>query len=181
MKKNSSFKVALSPPWITFANQVKFTVGQDPNVRVGNLRSIGSNYLLLITVRSLSRARALATIIQNSVQFGNVKVTVLIKTCTGQTARPYSTTSLTASQIAQLYRIALSTNTLFSFVTTRSITPQVGSLSVFPVFKKKVVQFFNDDLTDLFNNYNNVAAFVFQAVLKNTINNIAINFSTAEK
>lgn len=180
MKKNSPFKVALSPPWITFENQVKFTVGQDPNVRVRNLKTVGSNFILPITVLTLSRARALATIIQNSVQLGNITVTVRIKTKAGKLAQPFDTTSLTASQIARLYRIAFSTNTLFDFVTTRSLIPG-DPASVFPVFKKRVVQFFNDDLSDLFSNFNNVAAFVFQAVLKNTINNIAINFSTTEK
>jgi hypothetical protein len=54
-----------------------------------------------------------------------------------------------------------------------------GNTFVYPVFKVRVVQFFNDDLSDFFSNYNNVAAFVFKDVLRNTISGTPIQFSTA--
>ncbi|SDY78238.1 hypothetical protein [Thermoactinomyces sp. DSM 45892] len=179
-KKSPSYQIALSPPWITFANLVQNTVGADPNVRVRNLRANGSNYILPIVVRNLGRARAIATLIQNNVQFGGTTVTIQIQTNNGQTVTPNSTIAITPQQIARLYRRAFSTNNLFSLVRVRSTTPPLGPVAVFPIFEPEIVQFPNDDLSDYYNNYNNVAAFAFQAVLLNTINNIPINFSTAE-
>jgi hypothetical protein len=85
---------------------------------------------------------------------------------------------LSPREIAKLYRIAFRTNLLFSFVAVRTI---FGHTFVYPVFKAKVVQFFNDDLSDFFSNYNKVAAFVFRDVLRNAINGTTIQFSTARK
>ncbi|WP_127532908.1 hypothetical protein [Paenibacillus kobensis] len=45
----------------------------------------------------------------------------------------------------------------------------------------RIVQFFDDNLSDLYGNYNNVAAFVFREVLRNRISRTSIQFSTAQK
>lgn len=180
VKKKQPVKIALSPPWYTFANEVLNTVGKDPNVQVDSLRQVSSSkYSLMIRVKGLQRARALATIIRNTATFGNITVTVIVKTTSGTIAKPYPTSTLTALQIAQLYRIAFRTNILFSFVTIRAFVPG-SARAVFPVFAKRVVQFYNDDLSDFYGNYNNVAAFSFRDVLKKSINNVTINFSTAK-
>ncbi|MFC5468952.1 hypothetical protein ACFPPD_09475 [Cohnella suwonensis] len=49
------------------------------------------------------------------------------------------------------------------------------------MFKVRVVQFFNDDLSDFYSNYNNVAASVFRDVLRNMVSGTVIQFSTEQK
>ncbi|WP_238933520.1 hypothetical protein [Brevibacillus choshinensis] len=88
------------------------------------------------------------------------------------------TRSLSPREIANLYRIAFRTNRLFNFAVVRS---SISFTAVFPVFKARVIQFFNDDLSDLFRNFNRVAAFVFRDVLRNRINRTPILFSTASQ
>jgi len=48
------------------------------------------------------------------------------------------------------------------------------------VFTKSVTQFYNEDLSDLYRNYNEVSAGVFREVLKEKINGIDIDPSTEE-
>jgi hypothetical protein len=85
---------------------------------------------------------------------------------------------LTPREIAALYQTAFRTNRLFNFAVVRA---SISFTAVYPVFKAQVIQFFNDDLSDLFNNFNQVAAFVFRDVLRNRINQTPILFSTARK
>lgn len=38
----------LSPPWITYFNELKNSIGADPTVTVGPLIPVGGNYIILV-------------------------------------------------------------------------------------------------------------------------------------
>ncbi|MGO4537848.1 hypothetical protein [Paenibacillus sp. 2TAB19] len=170
-------RISLSPPEATFWSEIKYSVGKDRLVTVEPMVQLpDGSFQITLKVCGLSKAKALATLLLSTKSFGNTRVAVRVKSG-GKIVSPI-TTGLTPAKIVALYRIAFRTNELFSFVVAR--TP-FGNTFVYPVFKVRVVQFFNDDLSDFYSNYNNVAAFVFRNVLRNVINGTAIQFSTAQK
>lgn len=171
-------RISLSPPEVTYFNEIKFSVGKDPLVRVDPLIELpGGIFVVTLRVRGLRKAQALATLLVLKKTIGNIQVQVRVRTSSGALVKPIQRT-LSPREIAELYRAAFQTNLLFKFAATRTI---FGTTFVYPVFKVRVVQFFNDDLSDFYSNYNNVAAFVFRDVLRNRINNTTIQFSTARK
>ncbi|SFS89673.1 hypothetical protein [Marininema halotolerans] len=173
-----SARIQLSPPQVTYRNELAATVGQDPNVRVGELEQKGEILLITIRVKGFQKAQALATLLNLEKQFGNIVIQIRVVTAKGQRVSPI-TRKLNTADISLLYNLGLLTNTLFRFATFKKVDP--GGLEVvFPVFNASVVQFFNDDLSDLYGNFNGVAAFVFRDVMRNTIQETLINFSTMQ-
>lgn len=171
-------RVSLAPPEITYFNEIKHSVGVDPLVSVGPLRQVsGSGFSVTLTVKGLRKAKALATLLILNKTLDNLRIRVRVRTSEGQSVSPI-TGSLTPLQLAKLYRTAFRSNKLFCFVSTRAI---FAKIYVYPVFKLRIVQFPNDDLSDFYLNYNNVAAFVFRDVLRNSISRTSIQFSTALK
>lgn len=171
-------QIRLSPPEATYFNEIKFSIGNDPLVRVDPLRELpGGEFRINLHVRGKQKARALATLLVRTKQIGNLRILVMVKTTEGKVVQLISR-NLSPREIATLYRVALRTNLLFNVVVVRA---SLSFTAVYPVFKAQVIQFFNDDLSDLFNNFNRVAAFVFRDVLRNTINRTPIQFSTARK
>lgn len=169
----------LSPPQFTYYNELKYSVGNDPAVTVTNIIELPLNagYLVPILVRNRKKAQALATILIAQKEIGNINVyTAVIND--GQVVDPIEGT-LTAKEIQELFETALDSNRYFKFAVVEPFTP--GTFSVFPVFLKSVIQFYNDDLSDLYKNFNEVAANVFRDILKEDINGTSINPSTAEK
>jgi hypothetical protein len=168
----------LSPPQFTYFNEVKFSVGNDPLVRVDPLREVSEGvFEITLHVRGFQKAKALATLLVLNKTIGSIRIRVIVRTTQGTVVEPIRR-ALTPQEIARLFTIAFRTNRLFDFAATRMI---FGRTHVFPVFKVRIIQFFNDDLSDFFRNFNNVAAFVFRDVLRNTISGTPIDFSTAQK
>lgn len=171
-------QIRISPPEFTYFNEIKFSIGNDPLVQVEPLRQLsGGDFLITIRVQGMQKARALATLIIATKQIGNLLIQVRVVTSEGNRVQPI-TRALTPREIAALYQTAFRTNRLFNFAVVRA---SISFTAVYPVFKAQVIQFFNDDLSDLFNNFNQVAAFVFRDVLRNRINETPILFSTARK
>ena len=46
----------LSPPWITYFNELKNSIGADPTVTVGPLIPVGGNYIILVHALSDEKA-----------------------------------------------------------------------------------------------------------------------------
>ncbi|WP_409342512.1 hypothetical protein [Paenibacillus sp. MBLB4367] len=170
-------RVQLSPPQNIYFSKVLFSVGNDLHVQVDPLRQLADgSFLITVHVKGTQKARALATLLVLRKQIGGIIIRVQVRNQSGKLVCPIKR-SLTPAEIAALYQIAFRTNRLFVFAAVRRL-PFTG---VFPVFKAKVVQFFADNLADLFRNLNEVAAFVFRDVLKQTIGQTPIQFSTAQK
>jgi hypothetical protein len=170
---------AIPPPQNTLWAKVKYTVGVTPGVEVGDLidKTGGIFYVVPIKVNDTSQAVAVASIMKLSQTIGRITVTVQVTDGQGQAANPVTPTS--PEQLADLVRKALSTNPLFKDVVVKAagIGPRKR---VFPVFSKSVIQFPNDDLSDLYGNFNGVAAAVFQDVLVTEAGGYSLAASTAE-
>jgi len=169
-------RIQLSPPQNIYFNKILFSVGNDPLVRVDPLIQISNDFIITIRVNGDQKARALATLLVLSRQIGSIRILVKVRNAQGKLIEP-NQRILTPCEVAKLYNLAFKSNRLFKFAVSR----RLPFIAVFPVFKAKVVQFFADNLADLFRNINDVAAFVFRDVLKQRIGNTAIAFSTAEK
>ncbi|MCR2807353.1 hypothetical protein [Paenibacillus soyae] len=171
-------RAGLSPPAATYYNEIRSAIGRDNMVQVGPLvETPGGDFVVTLTVRGEIKAQALATLLVRRRMFGDARLTVRVRTAGGQLVTPITRT-LTPQQIAELYRKAFATNERFSFVRVRRI---FGTTFVYPVFRAQVVQFFNDDLSDYYGNYNSVAAFTFRSVLRRRISGTTIQFSTVRR
>ncbi|WP_433772029.1 hypothetical protein [Bacillus wiedmannii] len=166
----------LSPPWITYFNELINSVGADPTVTVGPLIPVGGNFIILVHALSNEKAIALATLLKSYVQFGNVSVTVIVTNNENEIVNPIPC-PLDAFEIAHLFLVALENNPYFEQVVVQPQFPG-GSNVVFPVFKAEVIQFFNDDISNLCQTFTGVAANVFRDVMEDGVCDIQILFST---
>jgi hypothetical protein len=167
----------LSPPWYTFWNKVNSALGNDPDISVGQLDTSSNPYVIKVTVSDQNKANALATIVQRNQVFGNVGVQVQIL-YQGQQAVPIAIGS--AQQLAKVVQTALGGNGWFVEVQSRGLTPGSKQEVVFPIFQKAVIQFFNDDLSDYYSNFNGVVDSVFANVLSGAVAGIPVYNSTAK-
>ena len=173
MKQNNMAR--LSPPWHTYFSFIKESIGSDPWVKVLDMAEIsGAQYIITIQARSREKARALATILALRKTFGNIIVDLEILH-NGEAVSPYEP-PLTINDLVGVFNQALGTNRYFNSVKPGGFVTTL----IFPIFKKEVIQFFNDDISDFYNNFNGVAADVFAEVLRPDIYGTSINPSTAQ-
>lgn len=168
----------LSPPWYTLWNEIKSTIGKDSSVKVSDLDVRQYPYQINITTDHHKKGRALATIIKLVHEFENVQVRIHIQNSNGNPHEPFPVTN--SNELASVIRTALHGNPLFKNVYRGPTSVLFASRNVFPVFKKTVIQFYNDDLSDYYKNYNKVASHVFAIVLKEEINGLNIYCSTED-
>ena len=165
----------LSPPWNTYYNFIRESIGSDPCVKVSDMTEVsGAQYIVQIQAHTKEKARALATILALRKTFGKVIVDIEILH-NGRGVSPYEP-PLTTVDLVRVFNQALDTNAYFKNVRPGGF----GITSVFPIFKKEVIQFFNDNLSDFYQNFNGVAANVFAEVLRPDIYGTNINPSTAQ-
>ncbi|WP_442598588.1 hypothetical protein [Neobacillus sp. D3-1R] len=167
----------LSPPWYTLWNEIKNTIGKDPSIHIENLDVSQNPYQINIVVDDDKKGSALTTIIADTHQMGNISV--LVQVINNQGVSYQGKTVHSPIELSDIVTAGLSGNPLFVKSIVQRVSPDPNApTNVFPVFTKSVVQFFNDDLTDLYHNYNNVTAIVFSDILKSTVNGMTLDCST---
>jgi len=174
---NEDNLVKMSPPWHTFHNFLKHSIGRDHCVDVLEMEEISDiRFLIQIEVKNRDKALALATILEPCKNFGNIDVYVEVLHC-GKIVKPSCKHQDVCSVIETIEK-ALDTNYYFKKVEHVDF---FGTPIIFPTFKKEVIQFFNDDLSDFYQNFNGVAAHVFREVLRFEVDGIHIRPSTARE
>ena len=134
-------RLKLSPPWITYYNEVEAMFSEDPEVHV--IYDEESNILKLY-VSNHVKADALAQIMPNEKVFGNVtlKITVIPSNTSAENS--------VSCEYDSLYEAAFQNNHALSFV--KKIEGIFAYNATYVVFKNKVVQYFNDNLADVYGN-----------------------------
>ena len=140
IKKGKNTKMAkefkLSPPWITFYREIEALFAQDPDVHVNWNEE---TYTVQVLVTGNDKADAIAQLLPEAKVFGNVKVTVSVRTAL-----------LKETSKIDLIKTAFEGNAAFAFEQT--VDGVFTNPIHYVVFKKEVVQFFNDALNDIYGN-----------------------------
>lgn len=158
--------LALSPPWWLLQAETAATIGRDKGVHVEGLveEPINSgHYILNIKVTADAsdhekKTKALSTLLSRTHHFGNVTVLEQVLNSKNKVVPPG--TFPTQPEEAQ----ALISEALFDNPYYLGIAPGL-TVSFFLVFAPYVVQYFGDNLTDAFKNFNKVAADAFAEIL----------------
>lgn len=125
--------VKLSSPWAQYYEKVKAMFGDDPEIKIVFDEE---NYILKLFVDNTDKADAIQFLLPPQVVFGNVVLEV-------QVIPPKKEDM----NILDIFDVAFKGNPALDF-TNRATTSGGGQFN-YVVFKKEVVQFFNDSLADI--------------------------------
>lgn len=150
-------KLRLSPPWYKFVNEVSLLFKEDEEVHIIYDEE---NYDLKLYVDNENKAAALAELLPEKKEFGNVTLTIEVVPCNAA----HKLTKVVNPEL--LYETAFNGNPVLSFI--HRVSGIFVNDIVYVVFKNKVVQYFNDDLGDVYGQcstlYQEIAKDLFPAV-----------------
>ena len=150
----TEMRLKLAPPWVTFVNEVKALFEEDPQVRV----TYDNDFVeLKLYVEDAKKAEAIQKLLPDTKWFGGVDLTIsVISANVGN----YDFSKYT---FGQLFDEAFKGNPAYSF--SKDIDSIFSNVLTYVVFSNKVVQFFNDNLNDIYGNmstlYQEIASDVF--------------------
>lgn len=146
----------LSTPWVTQYRKLEAMFGEDPDIILEYVAGDGEDPSVKMLVNGQDKADAIAQILPESYDFGNVKMNVTIIPANKKESNE------------ALFRAAFEGNPAFSYAVTAEgiFTNPV----TYVVFRNKVVQFWNDDLGDVNGNettlYEEIAPVVFDPAIE---------------
>lgn len=142
-------KIKLAPPWIEYVNKLTALFAKDPSIKI--VYDNGENEVKLY-VDGQAKADALTQLLPATKEFGNVvlKITVV--------------PANKLKSVIDLYRAAFDGND--AFVESWTAQGVFTNPITYIIFKKEVVQFYNDNLGDAHGNmstlYQDIAKDIFE-------------------
>ena len=147
-------RLKLAPPWITYVNYTKMLFANDPDIEV---EYDNDNVAMTLRVLNPDKAAAVSQSMPDYVDFGNVQLTIDIDA-------PNSISNIIFPNAAELMNHLFYGNSAFSF--TRTVNVFMSNPIIYVVFKNCVVQFFNDNLNDLYGNISTLYEDIAREVLR---------------
>ncbi len=137
-------KLKLSPPWDTYYQELNAMFKNDPTVHVVMDDDACE---VKLYVDSGDKAEALQVLLPESVKFGNVTLKVTVVPANAPSQARYVCNTDSDQYIENMFRAAFEGNpALYDVVTVRGV---FGFSACYVIFKKEVVQYFNDNLSDI--------------------------------
>ena len=149
-------KFKLSPPWITYFNEIKALFEPDPDIRI---EYDNENYTIRMYVDCDSKAYVLNKLIPDVRTYGNVTVKTIIVPPNDSFM---SIDTQTPLKKKEMFEMAFSRNPVFSFV--YDVDTIFSNSIYYVVFKNKVVQFFNDNLGDIYGNMSTLYQYIAEDI-----------------
>ena len=151
-----NIRMKLSPPWCTYINELTVLFGEDPEI---NIKYDNFERKVRLFVSNQEKAEALCTLLPMCKYYGNIDLMIDVIPPNGEKCYIGS-----CKDIKSVYEAAFKGNPVFSFV--YEVQGIFSNNIVYVVFKNKVVQFFNDNLNDIYGNistlYQEIARDVFE-------------------
>lgn len=157
--KEVSKNIKLSPPWVTYCRQIEAMFGEDPDVIV---ESNEEERTITLMVKGNEKASAIESLLPNKKDFGNESVSIFVIPMDSKDWLPID-----------VYRKAFEGNQAVSFIT--SVEDVFTNPIYYIVFKKEVVQFYNDNMADI----HGLTSTLYQDIAKEIFENKkGVNFCT---
>ncbi|WP_458459250.1 hypothetical protein [Pseudobutyrivibrio sp.] len=158
----------LEAPWYTYQKKVAALFAEDNDIKVNGIYDLdndidGANYGFDIEVRKHDKFIALDRAMKKRIEFGNVKLKITL----------YDEENNGIDDTLNVFSLIFSGNPIMKDVKT--IIDNVGVHHNYVRFAPKVVQFFNDDLSDYNGNWSGLAA----DICKEVFNQVDTYFCTA--
>lgn len=128
-------KLRLSPPWSIFYDEIRTLFAPDPEV---NVVMDEANYTVSVFVNNPRKSAAIAKILEQEKKFGRVTLKVQVP--------PPNDSSEDFEDEVEVYEAAFENNPRLSYIQPKRC---IFDTSFFVVFKNEVVQYFNDDISDI--------------------------------
>lgn len=127
----------LSPPWITFVHELDALFGPDPEIEIVYENT---EPRVKLYVESTSKAEALTKLLPVEKEFGNVVLKIEVIPANEDKDTP-----------VDLIRRAFEDNPVLEQIA--SVSNPYGTIN-YAIFKREVVQFYNDQMDDAYGNKN---------------------------
>lgn len=156
-------EVGISSPWMTYYKKLVALFGDDPELEV-SWKEEGAEKSVIIASTNTFKIMALEKLLDPKITFGNITLTVkcLVKDGSEDSA-------------SAIFRTAFAGNPHISEVIDQKTMGCIEQ--TFVLFKPEVIQFFNDDITDYYGNWNGLAEDLMRDVIKQEFVNVNIGTS----
>lgn len=147
---NTNKKVGISAPWVLLYKKIRAMFDQDTELEITELQQLigTANYAFSIGSRNTAKLKAIEKILKSEYVIGNIKLFINFEYQENGDSNVITDIDI---------QTAFAGNPILSDVKkTDDIVIRDGM--VFVLFEPEVVQFFNDDLSDYYGNYNGLAA-----------------------
>jgi hypothetical protein len=144
--------IRMAPPWIQYVNELKALFGRDPEI---SIQYDNDEYAVTLLVKNQTKADALTLLLPEEKVFGNVSLKVKVVPANMKMTED------------ELMRAAFNGNPALHDIVKRQATMQTPPFT-YVIFKKEVVQYFNDELGDAHGNrstlYQDIAKDLFSGI-----------------
>lgn len=152
----SVIRLKLSPPWVTYVNELMALFTNDPQIRI---EYVNEELTVKLYVDNVNKAAALTTLLPTEIPYGNVVLHVAVIPANTDEMPTFTN----PVSIKTLFDAAFENNPVYAF--SYQVDDIFTNPIVYIVFKNRVVQFFNDNLNDIYGNvstlYQEIASDVF--------------------
>ena len=138
-------RLKLSPPWSIFYDEIRAMFQKDPEVKVVMDED---HYTVHVFVNNGKKAAAIREILEQEKKFGRITLKVQVPPPDGEGD------IFKFNNGVDLYRAAFENNPRLSYVQPKT---SIFDTSFYVVFVNEVVQYFNDDISDINGNCSTLA------------------------
>ena len=158
----TDIRMKLAPPWVTYVNELTVLFGCDDQI---NIVYDNDKREVKLYIEDAQKAAAIDYLLPDVVTYGNVSLDVTVYPANGIYELPEN------PNLELVFNMAFADNSVLAY--TRTISGLFNNSITYVVFKHEVVQFFNDNLNDIFGNvstlYQEIAKDVFDDEVLNGI------------
>lgn len=152
-------RLKLSPPWITYVNEIKAMFGNDPEI---SIVYDNEEVAVRLYVDNAKKAEAIAMLLPEEAWFGNVCLGINVIPANG---KDFEALEKITNDI--VFSIAFENNPVFAY--SKTITGILSNNITYVVFKNRVVQFFNDNLNDIYGNVSTLYEDIARELFEDTV------------
>lgn len=146
----------LSPPWCTYVNYLTEMFGEDPEI---NVRYDNDQATVYLAVDNADKYDILVNVLPCYKTFGNMYLNIEIIP-SNNLGKPVNKFDQLGTD--DIFNTLFKGNPVFSFVKTVDVLYCVPF--VYVVFKNKIVQFFNDNLNDVYGNMTTLYQYIAEEI-----------------